>query len=209
MFNGTWVSLCSLIQLFPDWYQLLFDLNWNWYVLRELGLLCQMQEIDNKHQQICVFHIPCHKENNPMNENKLINIVVFRMNVCSDSMIEWNTINHEQNTIHILAVFGCFSLVMNDGRTRDDCEYFDWKEIDGNEESVRTWFKTTQRTNIHLCSFQLKLCVCKHHLLRFVVVLLICFEWVGRKRRNKHLLLTIVQDWWKLVFLVNQLSVSE
>jgi hypothetical protein len=37
---------------------------------------------------------------------------------------------------------------------------FDWKEIDGNEESVRTWFKTTQRTNIHLCSFQLKLCVC-------------------------------------------------
>ena len=131
MFNGTWVSLCSLIQLFPDWHQLLFDLNWNWYVLRELGLLCQMQEIDNKHQQICVFHIPCHKENNPMNENKLINIVVFRMNVCSDSMIEWNTINHEQNTIHILAVFGCFSFVMNDGRTRDDCEFFDWKEIDG------------------------------------------------------------------------------
>ena len=52
-------------------------------------------------------------------------------------------------------------------------------------------------------------CVCEHLLLRFVVVLLICIEWVGRKRRNKHLLLTIVQDWWKLVFLVNQLSVAE
>ena len=51
--------------------------------------------------------------------------------------------------------------------------------------------------------------VCKHHLLRFVVVLLICFEWAGRKRRNKHLLLTIVQDWWKPVFLMNELSVAE
>ena len=34
MFDGTWVSRCSFIQLFPDWYQLLFDLNCNWYVLR-------------------------------------------------------------------------------------------------------------------------------------------------------------------------------
>ena len=124
----------SFIHLFPDWYQLLFDLNWNWYVFRELGLLCQIQEIGNKRQQIGLYHIPCHNENNPMNENKLINIVVFRMNVCSDSMIEWNTINHEQNTfinnmtdwknaIHILTVFGRFSFVMNDGRTRDDCEF--------------------------------------------------------------------------------------
>ena len=34
-----------------------------------------------------------------------------------------------------------------------------WREIDGNEKSIRRYFKTTQRTNIHLCSFQLKLSV--------------------------------------------------
>ena len=104
-----------------------------------------------------------------MNENKHNNILIVRMNVCSDSMIEWNTINH--NKTHSTTIWEtgetqstlllCFDVIvlwwMMEEQEVIAC--LCWREIDGNEKSMRRYFKTTQRTNIHLCSFQPKLSV--------------------------------------------------
>ena len=48
-----------------------------------------------------------------------LNETLLIMNKTLSSTI-WQT---GKNAIHILSVFWCFSLVMNDGRTRDDCEF--------------------------------------------------------------------------------------
>ena len=114
-----------------------------------------------------------------------------------------------RNTIHIVALFWCFSFVMNDGRTRSDCMFMMKRNRWKWEEYEKIFQNNTEdkHSSVFL-SIEIE-CVSILLLLSLLVVLMIWFEWFWRKRRNKNMWVTIDQVWWKHALSVIQLPVLE